>query len=254
MKQQLPWVIAAGAVAVALGVVVVSGRSQPASPPPVAATQQTPRPANAAATAPSEGRVVHTFEDEAKLREFGSLWQGRQSSIVRMTVLQAYWNGEQASLAKLNEQLGQQYQVDPAKDYTLDGERRVLIEQKPPEEGDHEQPKGKPKDKEEAVIHTFADQEAVQAFATLWRERQAMVLRMRVLQAYWENEQAALTDLNSRLAADYHLDTTKSYFLDSQRHVLIEREVPPATASEAEAPQTPAPSETPAPADQPATP
>ena len=81
------------------------------------------------------------------------------------------------------------------------------------------------------VIYTFADEDKMREFMKLWQQRQGIVLRMTVLQAYWNQEHEALAKLNNQLATDYHLDTTKSYSFDDQRRALIEHEAPPAAQS-----------------------
>jgi len=132
MKRFVPWGIAG--VALVIFTLTLRGQSQQA----VTATAKTPDEAAAPADAATPGgeskeeRIVHNFKDEAELRAFTELWQHRQSIILRMTVLQAYWNQEQAGLAELNKMLASQYQTDPTKNYFLDGDRRVLIEQDSP--------------------------------------------------------------------------------------------------------------------------
>ncbi len=93
--------------------------------------------------------------------------------------------------------------------------------------------------KEEKIVYTFEDEQKMQEFTKLWQQRQGIVLRMTVLKSYWDEEQVALTQLNNKLAADYKLDSTKNYFLDGQRRVIIERDTPPAMTP-APAPSTPA--------------
>ena len=75
----------------------------------------------------------------------------------------------------------------------------------------------------EKVVFTFENDEKMQEFETLWRQRQVAVVRMTVLQSYWTEEQALLTQLNEKLTSDYKVDTKKTYSLDPQRRVLIER-------------------------------
>ena len=101
--------------------------------PPSGGTPATMPPAPGAAKAGSEKeKIVHTFEDAAKMEEFAKLWQQRQGILVRMSVLQAYWNEEQTLLDQLNHTLSGQYALDIKKSYYLDGKRRVLIEQETP--------------------------------------------------------------------------------------------------------------------------
>ena len=100
----------------------------------------------------------------------------------------------------------------------------------------------------EHVVHTFEDESKFQEFKQLWEQRQAILVRMTVLKAYWDNEQVVLTTLNDTLAKEYHLDVAKNYVLDTKRNVLIEREAP------AEPSQPAAPSEPPTSAVAPSTP
>lgn len=96
----------------------------------------------------------------------------------------------------------------------------------------------------ERVVFTFENDDRMKEFAALWQKRQAMLLRMSVLKSYWEQEQEMLNQLSKTLAADYHLDLTKSYTLDAPRRMILEREVPSAAAptapGAASSPATPA--------------
>ena len=82
---------------------------------------------------------------------------------------------------------------------------------------------------EEKIVYTFENEDKMQAFGRLWQQRQAAVVRMKVLESYWTQEQAAVKQLNEKLAADYALDVAKNYVLDPKRRVLIEREAAPAS-------------------------
>ena len=94
-----------------------------------AATSAQPGMMTQAATAPAAGEtIIHTFQDEATMREFAKLWQQRQAILTRMAVLQAYWTQEEPGLGQVNQQLLSQYHLDVNKNYTLDTERKVLIE------------------------------------------------------------------------------------------------------------------------------
>ena len=90
--------------------------------------EQAEKKTEAAPAPKAEEKVAFTFENNAKMEEFTKLWQQRQGMIVRMTVLQAYWNEEQAGLAQLNNKLTADYKLDATKNYSLDAKRRVLIE------------------------------------------------------------------------------------------------------------------------------
>ena len=87
------------------------------------------------------------------------------------------------------------------------------------------------------VMYTFEDDAKLKAFAELWQERQAILLRMSVLRSYWDEEQVSLNQLNSRVASEYHLDVTKNYMFDSKRRAIVERE--PAAPPAPSAPATP---------------
>jgi hypothetical protein len=75
------------------------------------------------------GTITHTFQDDNQVQEFAALWQQRRQVLLRMAVLQSYWDQEQAGLAELNKHLAETYHVDPSKSYRLDTDRRALIEQ-----------------------------------------------------------------------------------------------------------------------------
>jgi hypothetical protein len=85
-------------------------------------------PAVATAPAPGEEKVVYTFSDDAKLEEFAKIWQERQATILKMSVLQSYWNEEEKKLEQLNGQFSQQYNVDVKKNYRFDKDQKAIIE------------------------------------------------------------------------------------------------------------------------------
>ena len=97
------------------------------------------------------------------------------------------------------------------------------------------QPKG-----EETIVHTFANDDEVKAFANLWQQRQGIITRMAVLRAYWSEEQTRLNEMDAQLTSAYKLDLKKRHVLSPERKVLIELE-PLADAPEAPGqPQPPA--------------
>src|SRR3989338_6241043 len=255
MKRIVPLVLVVGGVGLALWFVARAQRPQPALPsapqaqtiPPAAVAPTPPSPESAVAPAQAEGTepVVYQFEDEAKMREFAGLWQSRQKTLLRLAVLQAYWDNEQSGAATLNTQLETQYHLNPANNYALDGEKRVLIERPgsaaPPESAPAEgQAAGAPASAEEGtVVHTFATEDEMKTFATLWQQRQGSGVRLAVLKSFWDEENTELTKLNGALTETYQLDVTKNYMLDANRRVIVER---PAAAEPApEAPPVQAP-------------
>ena len=80
----------------------------------------------------------------------------------------------------------------------------------------------------EKVAYTFADQTKVDAFAKLWQQRQATVLRMTVLKSYFLEEEETLKKLNDQFAKDYNLDVSKNYKFDNERKVILELDTPAA--------------------------
>ena len=220
MKQRAPLVIGVILVAVIVGAVLV--RSQGKAPGSLApASPSTPE-----GTAP-EGPVAYTFKDDQALRAFAEIWRSRQNVVLRMTILRSYWDREQALLGETNGQLKETYGVEPSENYFLNAEKRVLVERPAPVQ---DQPAGETPPATEAAseappvdgreIHSFPDETAMQAFAQLWQQRQSIILRMKVLEAYWRNEQDALKGMNDQLASAYGLDATKNYFLVGQRRVI----------------------------------
>lgn len=81
----------------------------------------------------------------------------------------------------------------------------------------------------------------MKGFAQLWQQRQAVITRMAVLQAYWNQEQPALQESNTQLLSTYNLDVNKNYTLDAARKVLVEQEAttPPPAELGQQAPATP---------------
>jgi hypothetical protein len=207
----------------------------------------------AVATPPqlAEGeRIVYQFEDDAKVREFAGMWQQRQKALLRLAVLRAYWENEQSGGAALNNELQAQYNLTPTGNYILNAEKRVLVQRAAPATSPEAAPlEGQPAEvppnaEEGEVVHTFADEQEVQAFANLWQQRQSSGVRLAVLKSFWDEENGELTTLNSTLSETYTLDVTKNYTLDAQRRVIIER---PAAAE-------PAPTLEPSATEPPATP
>ncbi len=81
----------------------------------------------------------------------------------------------------------------------------------------------------EKVAFTFADEAQMQEFGKIWQQRQIMMTRMAVLRSYWDQEQAAVAQINQGLLSKYSLDVNKNYNLDTKRRALIEQ---PATATQ----------------------
>ena len=207
------------------------GQAQGASQASTHVSAQHAAAPNPSATPIPAGKVVYTFKDETGVREFAQLWQQRQGGLLRQAMIQSYWNGEQANLAKINDQLKAEYGIDPAKRYMLKTDQRTLVEEAAPPAPGAENAKTPAAPQAEAakesVVHTFADDEAMKAFANLWQQRQAVLMRLSTLQAYGNQEKATVAQLNEKLEADYHIDVTKDYTFDAKQRTLIGRETPP---------------------------
>ena len=89
------------------------------------------------------------------------------------------------------------------------------------------------------VVHTFETQEKMEEFARLWQQRQGILMRMSVLNAYWTEEQAALAQLTEQLSMTYQVDASKAYSINTDNRTLIERPAPPQPKSPAATPAAP---------------
>src|SRR3989338_4982474 len=188
MRKTVPWFIIVGWAGVVAGY-FLRGSVQPTVPRGAGLAPAVPAPQGAGA--PEGGKVVHTFDDEATVQAFAAMWQQRHDGLLRLGLLEGYWNDEQALLGQLNRQLSDQYSLDladAAKSYLLDTDTRAITERaEPPAPADDTPPSASPAGTEK-VVHTFTDDEAVKTFAQLWQARQMIAGRMDVLSGYWVSE------------------------------------------------------------------
>ena len=122
MKRAALWILGAGIAGVGLMLALRAQERQAGTPSPTPASSATP----------SEDKVAFTFPDDEQLKQFAQLWQARQGVLTRMAVLQDYWTLEQNGLGEANKQLLEKYQLDVNKNYTLDTDRKVLLERPAP--------------------------------------------------------------------------------------------------------------------------
>lgn len=101
--------------------------------------QQAAQPAAVAPSAqvgstlsPAEGKVAYSFADQTQMEGFAKLWQQRQRSVIRLSVLKSYWDEEQAALEKLNKQFEDEFHLDLKKNYRFDAEHKAIIEVEAP--------------------------------------------------------------------------------------------------------------------------
>ena len=119
MKRIALWAIALGAVSLVLSIGCEAKERKPKAgkQPPAPMVQEAP------AVPP-----VFSFTTEEEMQQFAKLWQQRQAAIMRMSVLQTYWQEEQRGEEQVTQELAAKYNLDPAKTYTLDIPRKALVE------------------------------------------------------------------------------------------------------------------------------
>ena len=133
MKRTLVWVV--GLCVASLGVVFALRAQErqiakaPAAPASAASTPAQP-PA-----APPAGTVVHTFADQTEMEQFAQVWRQRQAALARSAVLESYLSQEQQALKQISEELLNKYHLNVDKAYTLDTERKALLEREGPPPG-----------------------------------------------------------------------------------------------------------------------
>ncbi len=136
MRRAALWLFGAGVTSAALMFALraqeqASAATKAKDNPPAAAAAATPAAATPAAP---EGKVAFTFTDENQMKQFAELWQQRQAAMTKMAILQGYWNQEQGSLAKVNQELLSKYNLDVNKNYSFDAKKKVIVERETPPE------------------------------------------------------------------------------------------------------------------------
>ena len=135
MKRAALWVFGVGVTSAAL---MFALRAQEQASAATKSKDNTP--AASAAVAPSstpaapEGKVAFTFTDENQMKQFAQLWQQRQAAMTKMAILQGYWNQEQGSLTKVNQEHLSKYNLDVDKNYSFDAQKKVIVERETPPE------------------------------------------------------------------------------------------------------------------------
>ena len=131
MKRTVGWIVTMGCIGLS-SIATAEPAKQPAKAPGSAKAPVAQPAASSAATVKAEQskteKVAYSFSDQTKVDEFAKLWQQRQATVIRMSVLKAYFQEEQASLEKLNAQFAKDYNLDVAKNYRFDNERKAIIE------------------------------------------------------------------------------------------------------------------------------
>lgn len=127
MQRATFWIIGAGLTGAALMLVLQAQERQTGAPAPAQQAASSP-------AASGSEKIAFTFPDEDQMRQFAQLWQQRQATLTKMAVLQDYFTQEQTALADQNKQLLSTYNLDVSKNYTLDTDRKVLVEREAPPE------------------------------------------------------------------------------------------------------------------------
>ena len=123
MKRATLWAIGAGVASVALMIALRAQEQQGGKADPAKKEA-----AMAKGTATAEDKIAFSFSDDPQMQQFAQMWQQRQAVLTRMAVLQDYWNFEQSGLTASNKQLLEKFNLDVSKNYTLDTDRKVLVE------------------------------------------------------------------------------------------------------------------------------
>ena len=76
----------------------------------------------------ADGKVIHKFETEDDIKAFVQFIQLKQNVLNKITVLQNYQLIERANLESVNGQLMLKFKIDPAKNYSLDQEKKIIYE------------------------------------------------------------------------------------------------------------------------------
>ena len=128
MQRATLWIVGVGVTGVALMLALQAQERQTSAP----ASVQKPAATPSAASKPAKETTAFTFKDDDQMKQFAQLWQQRQATLTKMAVLQSYFAQEQAVLADQNKQLLSSYSLDVSKNYTLDTDRKVLVEREAP--------------------------------------------------------------------------------------------------------------------------
>ncbi|HPG30758.1 MAG TPA: hypothetical protein PKY81_07880 [bacterium] len=75
-------------------------------------------------------KSVYDFASDDDMKNFVNMIQVKQSVLNRITILQEYLISEKNNFDRVNGQLILKFKIDPAKNYSLDSEKKVIIENK----------------------------------------------------------------------------------------------------------------------------
>lgn len=132
MKRMALWVLGLCVASAGLVFALRAQERQIAKAPAAASTPAAPAKTPAE---PPPGTVVHTFADETEMEQFAQIWRQRQAALARSAVLESYLVQEQQALKQITEELLSKFSLDVAKAYTLDTERKTLVEREGPPPG-----------------------------------------------------------------------------------------------------------------------
>lgn len=75
-------------------------------------------------------KPVYDFISDDDMKNFVNMIQAKQSVLNRITILQEYLISEKNNFDRVSGQLILKFKIDPAKNYSLDSEKKVIIETK----------------------------------------------------------------------------------------------------------------------------
>ena len=121
MRRSMGWLLAGACLMSVVALTATAKEKEQPKAPIAAVPKAQPAPAK-------DEKIAYKFSDQTKVDEFAKLWQQRQATVLRMTVLRSYFQEEQAALEKLNTQFTKDYNLDVTKNYRFDNEHKEIVE------------------------------------------------------------------------------------------------------------------------------
>ncbi len=75
-------------------------------------------------------KLIYNFVSDDDIKNFVAMIQIKQSVLNRITVLQDYLLSEKNNIDRINGQLILKYKIDPSKNYSLDPDKKIIVETK----------------------------------------------------------------------------------------------------------------------------
>jgi len=174
-------------------------------------------------TANKKLKIIRKFNTVDEMKVFLSLMQTKQSILNRAAVLEDYVAVERANLNNINGQLLLKFKIDPSKNYSLDTNKKSLVEIEN-SAGDTQTGIGRnqPTQPAEKIIRNFSDENELKVFISMIQSQQLVLNRIAVLQNYLLLEKSNLDTLNGQLLLNYRIEPDKNYSLDQNQLLILE--------------------------------